>query len=237
MTFVLVHGIWHGGWCWSQVANILRGRGHTVTAPTHTGLAERSHLLSESITLDTFVQDVVNHLKWRELSDVVLVGHSFGGAPITGAADRVPGLIARLIYLDAAIMKDGETWFGLLPKEIADARIAAAEENSGGISLPVAPPQSFGVTDLDQVAYMERMLTPHPLATCTTPLQLDGPPGNGLPVHYIACTEPDYPPMVAMHKRAQEAGWPISELTTGHAAMMTAPLETADLLEEIASRR
>lgn len=63
MTFVLVHGIWHGGWCWSQVANILRGRGHTVTAPTHTGLAERSHLLSESITLDTFVQDVVNHLK------------------------------------------------------------------------------------------------------------------------------------------------------------------------------
>jgi len=237
LTFVLVHGIWHGGWCWSQVAEILRGRGHSVTTPTLTGLGERSHLLSESITLETFVEDIVNHLNWSELSNVVLVGHSFGGAVIIGAADRVPERIAGLIFLDAAIMKDGETWFGLLPKEIVDDRMAKAQASSGGVSLPVAPPESFGVTDPDQAANLERMLTPHPLATCTTPLKLGSPPGNGLPAHYIACTEPAYPPAVAMHERARKAGWPISELATGHDAMLTAPQETADLLDKIARER
>jgi len=237
LTFVLVHGIWHGGWCWSQVAEILRGRGHSVTTPTLTGLGERSHLLSESITLETFVEDIVNHLTWTDLSDVVLVGHSFAGAVIIGAADRVPERIAGLIFLDAAIMEDGETWFGLLPKEIVDGRMAKAQASSGGISLPVAPPESFGVTDPDQAAYLERMLTPHPLATCTTPLKLDAPPGNGLPAHYIVCTRPAYPPVAAMHKRAREAGWPISELATGHDAMVIAPQKTADLLEEVARNR
>ena len=236
-TFVLVHGIWHGGWCWRRVAEILRGRGHAVTAPTLTGLGERSHLLSDAITLETFIEDIVNHLNWSELSDVVLVGHSFAGAVIIGAADRAPERIAKLIFLDAAIMEDGETWFGLLPEEIVENRLAKAQTSSGGLSLPVAPPESFGVTDPDQAAYLARMLTPHPLATCTTPLKLSAPPGNGLPVHYIACTNPAYPPAVAMHERAQEAGWPISQLATGHDAMVIAPQETADLLEEITTNR
>jgi len=118
-TFVLVHGVWHGGWCWSRVAALLRARGHRVTTPTQTGLGERSHLLSPAITMDTFVEDIVRHLEWEDLQDVVLVGHSFGGAPITGAADRVLERIGRLIYLDGAIMEDGETWFGLLPPDIA----------------------------------------------------------------------------------------------------------------------
>src|SRR6266516_7630692 len=78
-TFVLVHGAWHGGWCWGKVATTLRGRGHTVFTPTQTGLGERSHLLSKSITLDTFVEDIVNVLKFEDLKDVILVGHSFGG--------------------------------------------------------------------------------------------------------------------------------------------------------------
>jgi pimeloyl-ACP methyl ester carboxylesterase len=237
MTFVLVHGIWHGGWCWRQVADILRDRGHQVTAPTHTGLGERSHLLSESITLETFIEDIVNHLKWSQLRDVVLVGHSFAGAVIIGVADRVPERIASLVFLDAAIMEDGETWFGLLPKEIAEDRLAKAQATSGGVSLPVPPPQSFGVTDPDQVAYLEQMLTPHPLATCTTPLKLEGPPGNGLPLHYIVCTNPTYPPAAAMHERARRAHWPISELATGHDAMVIAPQETADMLEKVAINR
>ena len=124
-TFVLVHGIWHGGWCWDEVAEILRGRGHRVTAPTQTGLGERSHLLSKDITLTTFVDDIVNHLTWNELENVILVGHSFGGAVIIGAADRARDRLDRLIFLDGAIMKNGETWFGLLPKEMADDRLKA----------------------------------------------------------------------------------------------------------------
>ena len=131
LTFVLVHGVWHGGWCWSRVAARLRKRGHRVTTPTHTGLGERSHLLSKSITMDTFVDDIVGHLTWEDLKDVVLVGHSFGGAPISGAADKVPERIKRLVYLDAAVMEDGETWYGLLPPEIAvDRKKVAGEATS-----------------------------------------------------------------------------------------------------------
>src|SRR5690349_12899671 len=100
-TYVLVHGAWHGGWCWSKVAAILRGRGHAVVTPTQTGLGERSHLLSKSIDLDVFVADIANVIKYEELNEVVLVGHSFGGNAISGVADKMPQRIRRLVYLDA----------------------------------------------------------------------------------------------------------------------------------------
>ena len=232
-TFVLVHGAWHGGWCWKRVADILRARGHVVTTPTQTGLGERSHLLSESITLSVFVDDIVNHLMWEDLTDVVLVGHSFGGAAITGAADAVPERIARLIYLDGVIMEDGETWFGLLPKELAKQRLQAANESSGGLSLPVAPVETFGVVDRADAEYLVSKLTPHPLATFTSELKLNGPVGSGLPASYVTCTDPLYEPTVVCRRRAEKAGWPIVELATGHDAMITAPLATADLLERL----
>ncbi len=235
-TFVLVHGMWHGGWCWSRVAEVLRGRGHTVTTPTQTGLGERKHLLSPSITLDTFVADIVNHLKWEDLSEVVLVGHSFGGAPMSGAADQVPERIAGLIYLDAAIMEDGETWFGLLPADMVAARKRLAQEFSGGISLPPAPPESFGVTDPNDAAWLAPRLTPHPFATLVTPLTLANRCGNGLPAHYITCTSPAYPPAVLCLQRAQERGWPISSLASGHDAMVSHAQDTADMLEILSSQ-
>ncbi len=233
-TFVLVHGIWHGGWCWSRVVDILRSRGHRVTAPTHTGLGERSHLMSPAITMAVFVQDVVNHLVWDDLSDVVLVGHSFGGAPITGAADEVPERIRQLIYLDGAVMEDGETWFGLLPPEMAESRLKAAQEATGGLSLPAVPATVFGVTDPQDVAFVEPRLTPHPLGTFSTPLELSNPVGNGLPAHYITCTDPAYAPAKRGLERVRKKGWPVSELATGHDAIVTAPQATADLLEKIA---
>ena len=235
LTFVLVHGVWHGGWCWSRVADKLRERGHRVTTPTHTGLGERSHLLSPAITMDTFVEDIVAHLMWEDLKDVVLVGHSFGGAPISGAADRIPERIKRLIYLDAAVMEDGETWFGLLPPETAAARKEAAQEVTGGLSLPVGPVESFGVENPSDVAFLEGRLTPHPLATFSTPLRLKGPCGNGLPAHYITCTDPVYVPAKLGLGRARDKGWPVSELAAGHDAMVIAPQATADLLERIGS--
>jgi pimeloyl-ACP methyl ester carboxylesterase len=187
--------------------------------------------MSESITLETFVDDIVNHLEWEDLSEVVLVGHSFGGAPISGAADRVPARIARLIYLDAAIMEDGETWFGLLPRDIVADRMKLAKEFSGGISLPPAPPASFGVTDPADAAWLTPRLTPHPLATLMTPLSLGHPCGNGLPAHYIACTSPAYRPALICRERAEKRGWPVSCLASGHDAMVSHPGATADLLE------
>lgn len=235
LTFVLVHGVWHGGWCWSRVADLLRDRGHHVTTPTHTGLGERSHLLSKAITLDTFVEDLVGHLAWEDFRDVVLVGHSFGGAPITGAADRVPERVRMLVYLDGAIMEDGETWFGLLPPDIAASRQKAAEEATGGLSLPIAPVESFGVTEPDDVAFVESRLTPHPLATFSTPLRLGNPAGSGLAARYITCTDPEYLPAKLGLGRARDRGWPVSELKSGHDAMVIAPQATADLLERLGS--
>ncbi len=232
-SFVLVHGLWHGGWSWRRVAELLRARGHRVTTPTHTGLGERSHLLTASITLETFVEDIVNHLKWEDLSDVVLVGHSFAGAPISGAADRVPERIARLIYLDAAIMEDGETWFGLLPSDMVAERIRLAGDFSGGLSLPPAPPESFGVSDPDDAAWLAPRLTPHPLATLTTPLRLAHPCGNGLSAHSVTCTAPAYRPAAMCRARAEDRGWPVSPLTSGHDAMVSHPDATAALLETI----
>ena len=235
-TFVLVHGMWHGGWCWNGVADLLRSRGHRVTTPTLTGLGERAHLLSPDLTLDTFVTDVVQHLRYEELSDVVLVGHSFGGAPISGAADRARERIAELIYLDAAVMEDGESRMSVSAPELTHERIEAAQESSGGLSLPAPPPAAFGVTDPADAAWLASLLTPHPFATLTTPLRLDRPCGNGLPAHYVTCTSPAYPPTAVTRDRARARGWPIWPLASGHDAMVITPLATADLLEKLATQ-
>jgi pimeloyl-ACP methyl ester carboxylesterase len=233
-VFVLVHGVWHGGWCWSRVADILKSRGHRVSAPTHTGLGERCHLLSADITLQTFVDDIIQHMKFGDLSEVVLVGHSFGGAPITGVADRVPDRIAKLIYLDAIMLNSGETWFDLLPEDLAKDRAELAERSSGGLSLPPAPAQSFGVSRPEDIAFLEPRLTPHPFRTFTTALSLDNPIGNGLPATYIECTQPAYPPAKVALERARQHGWPVAQIRTGHDAMVTAPQGLANLLETLA---
>lgn len=235
-TFVLVHGLWHGGWCWSAVAERLHAMGHRVTAPTHTGLGERSHLMSADITLDTFVEDVVRHITFEDLSDVVLVGHSFGGIPITGVADRIPERLAHLVYLDAIALNSGETWMSLLPPDIAADRSALAQSSSGGVSLPPAPPESFGVTAPEDVAFIGDRLTPHPFATFTTSLMLNGPVGNGVPATYIECTSPAYRPARVALERARGFGWPIETIACGHDAMVVAPQEVAELLNRIAGK-
>ena len=233
-TYVLVHGAWHGGWCWRRVADRLRAAGHVVLTPTCTGLGERSHLLSRAITLETFTQDVVNAIEFEELTDVILVGHSFGGSAITGAADRIPERIRHLVYLDAAILRDGESPFSILPPELVAARTREAEESSGGLSLPAPPPAAFGVTDPGQAAWLRRRLTPHPFTTYTSRLRLEGPPGNNLPRTYVARTDPSYAPLQATRDWVRrQPDWQWAELATGHDAMVTAPAELARMLIHI----
>src|SRR5215216_473082 len=106
-TFVLVHGGWHGGWCWKRVAPLLRDAGHDVYTPTLTGLGERVHLASPQVNLTTHITDVVNVIEFEDLSEVVLVGHSYGGVVITGVASKVSDRIKDLVYLDAFVAKDG----------------------------------------------------------------------------------------------------------------------------------
>lgn len=112
---VLVHPAWHGGWCWKKITSLLRLRGYDVYAPTLTGLGERSHLLRREIGLDTHVEDVVGILKYEDLTDAVLVGHSSSGMVVTSVADRVPGQVRHIVYLDAFIPEDGQSLVDLLP--------------------------------------------------------------------------------------------------------------------------
>src|SRR5689334_9251064 len=134
-TYVLVHGAWHGGWCWRDVAQALRQVGHRVSTPTQTGLGERNHLLSKDITLDTFALDIVNHIEADELNDVILVGHSFAGTSISGVADRIPGRIRHLVYLDSVILENGQSPFSVLPADVVAARRKLVAEQGKGIFI------------------------------------------------------------------------------------------------------
>ena len=230
-TFVLLHGAFHGGWCWERVAGPLRARGHRVTTPTQTGLGERRHLISREITLATFIDDLVNHLLYEDLTDVVLVGHSFGGNALSGAAERAPQRIAELVYLDSMVIEGGMAQFdGLTPETVAE-RLRLAEETSGGLSIPPPPASAFGVRDPDDAAWLEARMTPHPVSTYRSPLPIAGPPGNGLPARYVACTDPVYHPLEAVRRWVARAGWRIEEMATGHDAMVTAPAALVEVLD------
>ena len=235
-SFVLLHGAWHGGWCWAGVAAALRARGHAVTTPTQTGLGERRRLMSREITLETFGSDLLEHLFFEDLRDVVLVGHSFGGNAVSIAAERAPERLRRLVYLDALVLEGGESGLSRVPGDVAAARRAAAEAHDGGVSIPPPDPSAFGVEDPAAAAALAARLTPHPLSVYEAPLPISGPPGGGLPAVYVRCTAPVYAPLVASVDRARAHGWPVVELAAGHDAMWTAPAALADLLEAVAGR-
>ena len=234
-NFVLVHGAWHGGWCWVRVADRLRAAGHRVVTPTLTGLGDRAHLLSPDVGLETFIDDIVATLTMEALTDTILVGHSYGGVPIAGAADRVPDRIAHLVFLDAMLPQNGQSVLGLVAPELAAERRRQAQATSGGLSFPPPPASAFGVEAPDDVAWLERQLRPHPLRGYEDKLQLRHEFGNGRPITYIACTRPAYTPIVPMHEYARrQPGWRYRELATGHDAMVTAPGELIELLLALA---
>jgi pimeloyl-ACP methyl ester carboxylesterase len=234
-TYVLVHGAWHGGWCWNHVADALRGMGHRVSTPTQTGLGERKHLLSKDITLDTFVADVINHIEVEEVNDVILVGHSFGGTSITGAADKIPNRIRHLVYLDSVILENDKSVFGVLPPDVVAARKKVVAEQGQGIFLPPLPPTAFGIPEEHALAgWIKRRLTPHPVSTFESAMRIGNPVGNGRPRTYIACTNPVYGPLEASRQWVKKQdGWKWQEIATGHDAMVTAPAELAAMLAAI----
>jgi len=231
-TYVLVHGAWHGGWCWQRVTPLLRAAGHEVWTPTLTGLGERSHLASPEIDLNTHIQDVVNVLEYEDLRKVILVGHSYGGMVITGVAERAAERLIHLIYLDAFVPRDGQ----LLLDLVDQPRRAAIQEHVLPEGLvPPFPIEAFGVTAGADVRWVEPKLVPHPLKTLTTPVRLIDPAAVALPRTYIYCGNPAMGPFDQFAERLQkEKGWRYRELATGHDAMVTMPGQLADLLIEVA---
>ncbi|MEO1493754.1 MAG: alpha/beta hydrolase family protein [Pseudomonadota bacterium] len=229
-TFVLLHGAWHGGWCWAEVAEILRARGHRVTTPTQTGLGERRHLISRDVTVETFIDDLANHILAEDLRDVTLVGHSFGGMATSGTAERMPERLSEVVYLDCTMVRGGECMADNLPASTVTERIRAAKA-SDGVSVPPPPVSVFGVTEPEVAARLQARLTPHPLNTMLTPLPITGLPGNGLPARYIRAADPAYHTRERVEGWCAEFGFTLQEIAACHDAMVTAPKALADLLE------
>jgi len=236
-TYILVHGAWHGGWCWQRVAPLLRARGHEVLTPSLSGMGEHAHMLSPQITLQTHVADIVNLCERYEVEDAVLVGHSYGGLIITGAADRLhrSGSIARLVYVDALVPRDGEGWSAFHKPEQVEARHASARGAGMGLCLPTAQASAFGISDAKDLAWVDRNLKPHPYGTYLTPLALPELAAGGgaaaLPRAYIDCTLPFYSDFNGLKARLKaDKSWKYVELATCHDAMVTMPKELTELL-------
>ena len=231
--FLLIHGAWHGGWVWNEISDILRYQRYSVSTPTLTGLGEKKHLLSSKITIETFIEDVVNHIVFENLNNIILVGHSFAGSVISGVADRLKDRIQKLIYFDAMILIDGQKPFDITPKETVEQRIELAKKFGNNISIPAPSADAFGVFDIKKSLLLEEKLTPHPLSAFQSKLILKNEVGNGIPLSYIFCTKPVYKSLESSREVVHKMKWPIFELNAGHDAMLTHPKETLNLLMKI----
>jgi pimeloyl-ACP methyl ester carboxylesterase len=229
-NYVLVHGAWHGGWCWRDVATSLRAAGHTVFVPTLTGLGEKVHLVSPSVNLSTHVSDVENLIRFEDLHDVILVGHSYAGHVVPLVTDRVKGRIRHVVFVDSVLPHDGKPFLG---PDIGEQRAKTA---IAGYLLPPMDVDWFGVPkDHPKADWVRRNLTNHPLPTLMETVRYKNGGAHGVPKTYISCTvrrvpgQPD--PAEALVK--DKPGWTWRTLETGHDAMITAPDELSQLLLEI----
>lgn len=228
-TFVLVHGAWHGGWCWRRVSDRLRAKGHTVFAPTLTGLGERSHLLSGDINLSTHVKDVVNLMAWEDLHDVVLCGHSYGGMVITGAAELASERIKSLVYLDAFVPTDGRSLFSFTSAEALAQRLAAAG-SLGGLAIPPVPAAAFSVNESDR-EWVDRLCTPQPLGTFNEPVRVSERSASIKRRTYVFATGWSGTPFQRFYEALKDdPAWIVETLSCGHDTMLDMPEETTALL-------
>jgi len=236
-VFVLVHGAWHGAWCWRRVLPLLRAQGCEAHAVTLTGMGERAHLLTPDVSLETHVQDVLGLIEAEELQQVVLVGHSYGGLVVTGVADRLlsqaPQRLSRLVYVDALVPRPGESWSSTHSPETVAGRVVAAAP-SGGLSFPPPDAAVFGLTGADR-EWVNRRQTPQALRVYQAPLAFDAERLARVPRTFIDCPSPALPTIAVSRQRVRsEPGWVVHELATGHDPMVSAPAELARLLVQAA---
>jgi pimeloyl-ACP methyl ester carboxylesterase len=232
-TYVLVHGAWHGGWCWSRVGRALKATGSDVYTPTLTGLGERAHLASREVDLKTHIGDVLGVLEAEDLTDIVLVGHSYGGIVVTAVADRAAHRIARLVYLDAVVPRDGQCLYDCATPQIKTYFEEQARIGGEGWRVPVAAAsaQFLGLKHEEDVRWVMPKLTPHPIRTFREAVRL-GSKSQPVPRTYINCIG-DKP--LGQPKTGQADGiGDYRELRTGHDAMVTAPQGVVELLRKVA---
>jgi pimeloyl-ACP methyl ester carboxylesterase len=215
-TFVLVHGAWHGGWCWQRVNDRLTARGHRVFAPTLTGVGERSHLDSPSVDLSTQIRDVVNEIRWKDLENVVLVGHSYGGMVISGVAEQVAPKIASIVYLDAFVPADGQS--------IGDL---GGKVDASPFTAPI-PAARFGVNEADR-AWVDSKMTPQSTACFTEKIRLTGAYQRIPRKMYIRAK--NFTGFAATFERIRsDDSWETWVVDCGHDVMLDKPDELTSIL-------
>jgi pimeloyl-ACP methyl ester carboxylesterase len=229
-TFVLVHGAWHGGWCWRRVSDTLQRQGHKVFAPTLTGLGERSHLMSKDVVLGTHITDIVNVIRWEDLAGICLVGHSYGGWPVSGAIEQVRERIASVVYLDAFVPEDGEKGIDFASEF---SRKTMREAMAKG-EISHGPPRAevFHVNETDR-AWVNAKLTPQPVAVALDPIRLTGAREKLGKKTYIRA--PAYPqPAFDKYYAAKKAdpSWRTYEVDGGHDVMVDRPDRLMEILLE-----
>jgi pimeloyl-ACP methyl ester carboxylesterase len=244
-NYVLVHGAWHGGWCWRDVKAELERSGANVLTPTMTGCGDRGHLRNPVPTLSTHIEDVVNAIIWAEVDDIVLVGHSYGGMVVTGVADQLREKVRHIVYLDAAVPENGQSMISQNPATQTPEAIEASVNGlktltADGLWMRAFPPSFLGIPESNAAAtaWVARRLTQHPLPSWTQPLNFVNTGTVGIPKTFIWCNRPALEPSAfpahAARIRSGAAGpdWRYRELATGHDAMVTMPRETARLIRE-----
>ena len=231
-TFILIHGMWHGGWCWERLVPLLRDAGYQVYAPTLAGLAERADMRGNDIDLNTHVQDVIALCESQNLRDVILVGHSSGGFMAHVIADRIPERVAHIVNLDGMVPENGKSLADLIGETWDFFKKKAVESGDEWWCPPILE-WTFGVSGAD-LEWAQSKLTPHPLKTLTTPVTLSNPAAQSIPSTFILCsngmTEEE---IAAEEKKFAGLGMNFRNLPTGHDAMITMPKELAKILLEL----
>lgn len=230
-TFVLIHGAWHGGWCWKLVRDRLATEGHRVFTPTLTGLGERAHLMSRQITLDTHIQDIANVFHYEDLSGVCLVGHSYGGWPMTGAVEKVLDRVASIVYLDAFMPENGQKVLDYQPPK----GIAAQNEAWAKGEVSREPPKAafFKVKPALQ-AWVDSKMSPQPLGVQFTALTTTGARDKVRKKAYIRASSFPQPHFDAGLAKAKALSWRTFELDAGHDIMVDADEELTRILIDVA---
>ena len=231
-TFVLVHGAWHGGWCWQRVAERLRRGGNVVFTPTLTGLGERSHLMGAGINLSTHIADVANVFKWEQLSDAVLCGHSYGGMVIAGVAEQMAPAIRAIVFLDAFVPKNGDSAQELTGPAVRELAQAAARR--GEIGIPARSAEAFGVNAADR-AWVDRLCVPQPIDAFTEKIALTGAVGRIARKSYIRAASYANPGFdKALAAARSDPSWRTYEVPCGHDVMVDMPERLSEILLEAA---
>jgi pimeloyl-ACP methyl ester carboxylesterase len=222
-TYLVCHGAWAGSWAWKRIRDILRTENHEVFVPTYTGLGERAHLANPLVDLETHIQDVTNVIEYEGLTDLILVGHSYGGMVATGLADRVSERFRQMIYVDAFVPQDGESLFDLAGGE---STFAAPVE--GWLIPPVALAPD---TSAEDIAWTTALRRHQPVRTFSQRLRLSHAKPFP-PRAYIHCTRKANRDLFRQFadRLSQDPEWAFHGIDASHSPNITDPRSLAQLL-------